>query len=256
MKNLLNWFFLAWKYTHTEPLRHTHCTVHIRSEKFYCDNIIAHTALSLVFGSGVGWVMVQQARIRHLRQLSCWIIKGLSLMWNWECKQHVKIWKFESGASERRVQLTHSASVWFGSATWKLCSIHRAAERMCWKWQNANTIINRFTAEQNHTQKCRVAASKLKNDTVKRHTHTSERVGWVVPFFLEILCIFLPLACYEIKFFHLCLCPACFSLRRLQYIFFSMAENLAEFVLGTDMQINSLRFNLSERASVQASECV
>lgn len=35
--------------------------------------IIAHTALSLVFGSGVGvgWVMVQQARIRHLRQLSC-----------------------------------------------------------------------------------------------------------------------------------------------------------------------------------------
>lgn len=189
MKNLLNWFFLAWKYTHTEPLRHTHCTVHIRSEKFYCDNIIAHTALSLVFGSGVGWVMVQQARIRHLRQLSCWIIKGLSLMWNWECKQHVKIWKFESGASERRVQLTLSASVWFESATWKLCSIHRAAERMCWKWQNANTIINRFTAEQNHTQKCRVAASKLKNDTVKRHTEASEW-GESFLFFLKFCAYF------------------------------------------------------------------
>lgn len=122
----------------------------IRFEKFYCwSSQFTHRAyirlLHITYlWSLVGWLFGDfHACNCFRRQLTCWIIKGLSLLWNGRMQAtrwDLKIQIMDISAALQSASQYHQ--------TYYTCrNGGDDAERMCWKWQNTNTT-NRFTAEE------------------------------------------------------------------------------------------------------------
>lgn len=149
-------------------------------------------------------------------------------MWHRKCKQHVKIWKFESKVSERSESVSQ-----FNSESINACiSSPWCTERMCWKWQNANTV-NRFTAEQTLIAYTCIINKKNANSplvnsrmTLSRDKEKSRKwvsaMGWGrTPFslFLKLYAYFCRWHVMKLSF-STCVCVPHASLRRLQIYLF------------------------------------